>query len=53
MKDIDAEWTPDSFINAGYAEIVRGKHVTNGNIDYVFANEKARKMVSDVTKYTS
>ena len=40
--------TIEGLLEAGYAEVVRWKQITNGKVDYIFAIEKARKMVRDV-----
>ena len=41
-------WTTKDLVEAGYADTVQGKEITNGKIDYVFANEIAGRIVKDV-----
>ena len=48
ITELGSEWNTNKLTEAGYADIVKGKEITNGQIDYILVNEKARRMVRDV-----
>ena len=48
ITELGPEWNTNKLIDAGYADLEKGKEITNGKIDYIFVNEKARRMVRDV-----
>ena len=48
ITELGPEWNTNKLIDAGYADLEKGKEITNGKIDYILVNEKARIMVRDV-----
>ena len=48
ITELGPVWNTNKLTQEGYADIVKGKEITNGKLYYIFVNEKARRMVRDV-----
>ena len=43
-----SQWTIKDLIEAGYADAIEEKQIKNIEIEYIFVNERAGRMVKDV-----